>query len=311
MSNYSNHTLVRYNQVLRLIPELFQTKFNKSFKFPESLDENFDEIIQMLSDKYKSTTMCNCISGIIWGLNTFDDKNKYPQEYIQNIIQKYKTFGTNLKEENDLQLINNRSLSEREEKTYQKWEDILNMYKIMYKNLDKTNFNSLLEFVIISLYVLHQPVRSDYANMKVFIDDSFIPKNYKENYCVLQTNPRFVFNKYKTARKYGQIIININEELHNILLDWMEVNPSEYLLVSYIQYKKQYKPFTEETLSHRIPLIFKKYTNIPSNINTLRHSHISYMNKTELNYTNFKEKKETSIKMMHSPNMAECYKRVI
>lgn len=311
MSNYSNHTLVRYNQVLRLIPELFQTKFNKSFKFPESLDENFDEIIQMLSDKYKSTTMCNCISGIIWGLNTFDDKIKYPQEYIQNIIQKYKTFGTNLKEENDSQLINNKSLSEREEKTYQKWEDILNMYKIMYKNLDKTNFNSLLEFVIISLYVLHQPVRADYANMKVFIDDSFVPKDYKENYCVLQTNPRFVFNKYKTARKYGQIVIQINEHLHNILLDWMEINPSEYLLVSYIQYKKQYKPFTEETLSHRMPLIFKKYTNIPSNINTLRHSYISYMNKTELNHTNFKEKKETSIKMMHSPSMAECYKRII
>jgi hypothetical protein len=152
-------------------------------------------------------------------------------------------------------------LTEKEKKSFMKWEDILEFYKNVSKDLIKTNYNRFLEFVIVSLYVLHPPVRADYADMRVFIDDSLIPTNYKENYCVLQTNPRFVFNKYKNSKHKGTTIIQIDNELHSILMDWMEINQSDYLLSSYIQSKSIYKPFTEGCLCRRLTLIFTKYTD--------------------------------------------------
>lgn len=306
-NKYSEHTLIRYKQVVRLLPQLYENKFNKTFNFPESL-EDFDNIVQMLSEKYKPSTLPNCISGIIWHIDTMDNISVS----LQSVRDKYKMLSTKLIADSFKESFsNNKTLSEREQKTFQSWDNIIKMYNTMHSNLNKNNYNSFLEFVIISLYILHPPVRSDYANMKIFIDDSFIPPNYQENYCVLQTNPRLVFNKYKTSKKYGQNIVYINDDLHNILLDWMEINKSEYLLTSYIQYKKEFKPFTEETLSHRIPLIFKKYTNIPSNINTLRHAYVTYANKSDISIDNLISNKENSNKMMHSINMAEGYKRII
>jgi hypothetical protein len=314
MSNteYSKHTIKRYQQVIKLIPILYEEKYTETFKNPETYNEKFDKIIQMLTEKYKTSTLPNCISGIIWNLDLLYKDSTYDKSYITSIKDKYTLLNSKLISDNfKISFSNNKTLSEREEKTFQKWEDIINMYDIMRINLDKNNFNSFLEFVIISLYVLHPPVRADYANMKVFIDDSFVPTNYKENYCVIQTNPRFVFNKYKTSKKYGTKIINMNDELHNIILDWVNINTSEYLLTSYIQYKNEFKPFTEETLSHRIPLIFKKYTGIPSTINTMRHSYITHMNKSNLDIDTLLTNKNTSEKMMHSLVMADGYKRIV
>jgi len=310
--SYSDQTITRYKQVSRLLPPLYESTFNKTFKFPETFDEDFDNVVQMLTKKYKSSTLPNCISGIIWSIDTFDHKDEYDATFLQSIKDKYKLLNSKLIADSFRQsLSDDKVLTEREQKTYQNWDNIMNMYYTMAKQLDRDNFNSFLEFVIISLYVLHPPVRADYANMRVFVDDSYVPADFKENYCVLQTNPRFVFNQYKTAKKYGQTIVNMNEELHDILLDWMSINPTDYLLVSYVQYKKEYKPFVESALCHRIPLIFKKYTNIPSTINTMRHSYITYISNSDATLTNLLAKKDNSASMMHSLNMAEGYKRTV
>lgn len=309
---YSEQTIIRYKQVARLLPPLYEETFNKTFKFPETFDEEFDNVVQMLTNKYKSSTLPNCISGIIWSIDTFDNKDAYDPAFLQSIKEKYTLLNSKLIAESFRQSLSvDKVLSEREQKTYQNWDAILNMYYTMAKQLDKSNFNSFLEFVIISLYVLHPPVRADYANMKVFVDESYVPADFKENYCVLQTNPRFVFNQYKTAKKYGQTVVKMDEELHDILLDWMSINPTDYLLVSYVQYKKEYKPFVESALCHRIPLIFKKYTNIPSTINTMRHSYITHISAPDTTLTTLITKKNNSTNMMHSLNMAEGYKRIL
>ena len=309
---YSEHTIKRYKQVVRLIPPLYESTFHTPFTFPETLNEDFDNIVQMLTNKYMASTLPNCIAGIIWSLDTFDHKEDYDYRFIQSIQEKYQLINSKLIADSfKRSLSTDKVLSEREQKTYQNWDAITQMYHIMAKKLDKLNFTSFLEFVIISLYVLHPPVRADYAGMKVFIDDSYVPVDSQENYCVLQTNPRFVFNQYKTSKRYGQTVIPMNDELHDILLDWMSINPTDDLLVSYIHSKQEYKSFTETTLSHRIPLIFKKYTEIPSTINTMRHSYISHVTASDTTLANMLTKKGNSEKMMHSMVMAEGYQRTI
>jgi hypothetical protein len=307
-NDYSNHTIIRYNQALTSIRRIYEDTFNKQIKLPEDLDTESDNIIEMLKPKYELSTLINFISSIQWYLSNISDK-KYTIEYINNLKEKYREYGKQIKETIERNKIGKEfNLTEREKKTFMKWEDVMMFHQDMLKNLDKTNYNNFLEFVIVSLYVLHLPVRADYANMRLFIDDLHIPIGYSDNYCVLQTNPRFVFNKYKMYKHNGTVIVNIEPELHEILLDWAELNKSGYLLSSYFKSKKEYNIITEGTLCRRISLIFKKYTNIPVTINSLRHSFISYTSKYDQEYN---KKNENAYKMMHTSNMADKYRRMV
>jgi integrase len=308
-NNYSSHTIIRYNQAITSLRRIYEDTFKKQIKLPEDLDKDCDKIIEMLKPHYETVTLINFISAILHHLTTISDSS-YSDTYINSIKDKYKIYGKSIKETLERSKIGKEfELTEREKKTFMKWEDILKFYQNLKTNLDKSNYNKFLEFVIVSLYVLHPPVRADYANMRVFIDDSQILPDYSENYCVLQTNPRFVFNKYKNVKHKGVNVVTMNPELHNILLDWMEINQSDYLLSSYFKSKKEYNIFTEGTLCRRLTLIFNKYTKVPVTINTLRHSLISYNSKKEMDY--FSQKIDLANKMMHAPSIADTYRRIV
>jgi integrase len=239
----------------------------------------------------------------LWKLRQFDT------DVSQSIQVDYQKHGKNIKEEMERSLIGKEfELTEKEKKTFMLWEDIQKIYSEISRTVDRTNYNSFMDYVVISLYVLHPPVRADYANMRIFIDESHIEKNIEENYCVLQTNPRFVFQQYKTAKDKGITVVPMDNELHNILLDWIEINPSDYLLSSYVISKKIYKPFTETTLCKRITAIFLKYSDTPVTINTLRHSFISFMSRYDQEYD---KKRANADKMMHSMAMADKYRRMV
>jgi hypothetical protein len=257
----------------------------------------------MLTTKYKKSTVRNYISAILWKLRT---------EYADNSIElqhSYTKHGLLLKEEMEREMDGHEfELTEKEEKSFMYWEDILEVYSQARQSLDPTNHKSFLEFVILSLYILHPPVRADYANMRVFIDDAHVPTNMTDNYCVLQTNPRFVFQQYKNVKHRGITIVPIDSELHDILLDWMDINETDYLLSSYVYSKKAFIPLTENALTKRVISIFNHRVNKPVSINTLRHSFISFVTKHDQHYY---EKQDNASKMMHSTGMAEKYRRMV
>jgi len=306
MTEYSEHTILRYNQAITSIRRLYEDNVGKKCKIPECLDEDCDKIIEIIKLNYELSSIHSFISAVLWELSK---KSSYDTDYINKIKDKYRVHGKEIKESVERSKIGKEfELTEKEKKNFMVWEDILKFRQSLLNDLHKDDYNSMIEFIIISLYTLHPPVRADYAYMKLFIDDSFVPENYKENYCVLQTNPRFVFNKYKTAKDRGPTIIKIVPELHDILLDWVEINESEYLLSSYIKSKNLSKPFTENTLCRRITLIFQKYLDKSVTINTLRHSFISFMSKNDQEYD---IKKENADKMMHSISIADTYRRIV
>jgi hypothetical protein len=306
MTDYSDHTILRYSQAITSIMRLYEDNFGKKCIIPECLDEDCDKIIDIIKLNYELSSIHSFISAVLWELSKH---NSHKTDYIDKIKDKYREHGKKIKETVERSKIGKEfDLTEKEQKNFMVWEDIVHFRQNLLKNLHKDNYNSMIEFLIISLYTLHPPARADYANMKLFIDNSFVPENYKENYCVLQTNPRFVFNKYKTAKNKGTTVIKIVPELHDILLDWVDMNESEYLLSSYIQSKNMYKPFNESTLCRRITLIFQKYLDKSVTINTLRHSFISFMSKHDQEYD---IKKENAEKMMHSISMADTYRRIV
>ncbi len=136
------------------------------------------------------------------------------------------------------------------------------------KNLKISDLMEIQNYIIMSLYHGHVVPRRalDYVAMKY--------KNYTEddNYIDFKKN-RFVFNKYKTAKKMGQElkgqqILDIPMSLRKILVKWISVIPDE---IDHLLFSSVLKPLTNVTLNQRLNSLFKSRKGI----NSLRHFYLT------------------------------------
>lgn len=131
--------------------------------------------------------------------------------------------------------------SEKTDKQKENWID-WNVIKKMsddgyakvktYKNvLTSKELDHLLNTTILSLYTCIPPRRNqDYLDMlvvKKWNDKMPTDKNYLDLY-----NSQFVFNKYKTSKKYGTQIVKIPNDAENPLMDVLE---------AYLKHHPQFK----------------------------------------------------------------------
>lgn len=117
--------------------------------------------------------------------------------------------------------------TENQQKVLQKVnrETIENMLHKMRGSSDRHTY---MAFVMINVYK-HYQFRNDVAGMEVFFNKSFdeiLPaERDQRNYLVLGKPPEsmsFVLNNYKTKKKYGEKVIEVeSEELKLILRDWI------------------------------------------------------------------------------------------
>jgi hypothetical protein len=138
-----------------------------------------------------------------------------------------------------------------------------------YKNvLDENNINNDKDLQLIQNYIILcllggkyiPPRRSkDYVDFKI----SDIDRD-QDNY--MQGNT-FVFNSYKTAKTYGQQIVEIPKELKTILNKWIKINPTNYLL-----FDSNRNQLTNVKLNQRLNKMFggKKV-----GVNQLRHTFLT------------------------------------
>lgn len=161
--------------------------------------------------------------------------------------------------------------SDTQVKNWISQEEVLDVYNKLQKQTSKLwkkspltqkEHHLLQDFVILSLYVLIPPRRIlDYIAFKIRnineVDDNFMKGR------------QFIFNKYKTAKRYHQQDVPIPQKLKNIITKWTNKNPTyEYLLWD----EKNKRPMTQPTLTHRINAIFggRKIS-----VNQLRHTFIT------------------------------------
>jgi len=147
-------------------------------------------------------------------------------------------------------------------------KDILNELKnnseLIYKkkNISVNDLQEIQSFIIMSLLGgLYIPPRRS----KDFVD--FKIKNInKESDNFLEKNKMF-FNSYKTAKTYGQQVVDIPLQLKNILNKWIKINPTEYLL-----FDSNMNKLSSVKLNQRLNKIFgeKKV-----GVNQLRHTYLT------------------------------------
>ena len=129
----------------------------------------------------------------------------------------------------------------------------------------RTNWKTIQDYVIASLYTLQPPVRLDYADTLVVNSDATKKPddfNYLEN---KKDGMRFVFNRYKTDKKYGQVVKDVPKELEEVLRKWLKINNSGDFLLT----QNNQDLMGDNALSKNISRIFS-HDGKKLNVNLLR-----------------------------------------
>jgi hypothetical protein len=190
------------------------------------------ETIENQLKDYSDNTKKTFLSGITSVLSLYKDKPTYKKTY-DHYYNKMMEKAGEMKETD----INTKT--EKQSENWITWEEVQNTKAILRnlalefsnsKILTPQQFEILLAYVIISLYSEIQPRRNqDYMDMYVVSEN----KNDENKNYLDWSNKKFIFNRYKTAKKYGQQIINIESptliEAITLYLKHHPLNPTPNL----------------------------------------------------------------------------------
>ena len=193
----------------------------KNFKFLCNVEE-----IQEKLNRYKPNTKRSYIISIVSLLKML--KEKQPKKY-KKLYDDYYAILENLNEN----LKDNTTKTEKEETEWigqdavrQKLDEYMRVLDEIkdLKKLNETQYNSLLDLVILGLFILQKPRRNkDYQEM-------FVIKKYKDEYGTDNNfldlfNNNFIYNNYKTKGTYLTQSQPVNEVLQNIISVYMKFHP--------------------------------------------------------------------------------------
>jgi len=286
-----------------------KTLFNLHDKVPfKSLTflRNTDVIEKKLTD-YAESTKKTIYASLASILSLYKDKPAYKATH------KY-YYDKMMTKAEEAKKVDTAEKTETQEKNWVGWEKIEEKRKELAdevakfadkKKVSPSEYSHLLKLLVLSLYVDVPPRRNqDYLDMLVvhslkkgFTEDS------SKNYLVVKKKvpTEFVFNKYKTNKKYGRQTVAIPEKLAGVVGEYLKHRPTTAeektakvfpLLVAH-DGKQLTQP---NSITRVLNSIFEK--NIGSSM--LRHIYLS-------NKMNISEMKSDAHDMAHSLNEQQKY----
>jgi len=193
----------------------------KNFNFLSKTDEILKKI-----HSYKDNTARGYLISIVTILKMFKDDNKklnkmyqFYNEKMNEIAKKIKD-NTNVGELTQVQKENWIEL----DSVKKQLDDLKNMVEKFKNNkvLNNNQYNTLLSYLILSLYTLEEPRRNkDYQDCNIvgnYTDNLPNDKNY------ISPN-KLIFNVYKTSKKYGKQIFDIKPELKEVIDIYVKHHP--------------------------------------------------------------------------------------
>jgi len=261
------------NLYLRNLERLNNNKPLKNLTFLSKVDD----IKERLKD-YKENTQRVFLISIVSTLNAVKDSNKRLQKTYKVYYDMMNDLNKHLREQPT------EKKSDTQEENWLSWDEVRDKYNEIAskvptdkKELTEKEYDALLQCVIMSLYIELPPRRNqDYGKMMVVksITDGM---SKDTNYLDLDKK-EFVFNVYKTSKKYGQQIVKIPEKLMETLLLYLKSHPiigkskiNKKTIVPFL-IKYDGKPLDKiNSITRVLNRIFKK--NIGSSM--LRHIYLS------------------------------------
>jgi len=191
----------------------------KNFNFLK----NVEGILEKLT-KYKDNTRRSYLISIVSILGVMKGENK-PFIKLHKLYQD-KMMNT----DKEIRAKPADEKSETQKENWVSWEEVeskLNELKEKLnfgkkKALNEGDFNNLLSYVILSLYVYQAPRRNtDYLKMNIVKTNK---DETDKNFLVLDTN-EFVFNVYKTFKKEGIVRIKLSDNMKEVIDLYLKHHP--------------------------------------------------------------------------------------
>jgi hypothetical protein len=210
--NLSASSLKTYSSVLRNLQK------NMKGEGLEWFSENVTSILDYLKEKTAQTKKTS-----LSALFVLTKEQRYKDVMVQ--VMKLVNETDKSQKKNDKQDKNWMSVKEIQDI----YDPLLVKAKSMLSNKSILNESTMMEFLLVSFLggVVKDlaPRRSqDYSELKI--------RNYdtkKDNY---YESGKFYFNVYKTAKSYGEQVIQVPKELDVILKKWIKMNTNDYMLYS-------------------------------------------------------------------------------
>ncbi len=187
--------------------------------------------IDALIAPYADNTQKALFTTITSVLSLVKDTAGYKKVY-QHYYDKMMGKATEMKEAG----ADSSTKTEKQKDNWADWKDVEVIQKHLMeevekfssnKNITPEQFNTLLNLVVLSLYSEIQPRRNqDYLDMSV-VKSSAKELPTDSNFLVIEkSSPKeFVFNKYKTAKKYGQQKMPLTPGLSKVLSLYLKFHP--------------------------------------------------------------------------------------
>ncbi|AIW01873.1 MAG: hypothetical protein YSLV5_ORF15 [Yellowstone Lake virophage 5] len=182
-----------------------------------------EEVMKKI-DEYAESTQKAIFATITSVLSLYKDKPTYKKVYDFY-------YGKMMEKSKEAREAPTNEKSEKQKDNWISWEDVEKRKTELKaevdafgKTLTPTQYDTLLRYVVLSLYTDIQPRRNqDYLDMFV------IRKMTREsptdrNYYDLATQ-KFIFNKYKTAKSYGAQIVEVPTALQEALSIYIRHHP--------------------------------------------------------------------------------------
>ncbi len=195
--------------------------------------KNTDDILKKL-ENYSDNTKKTILSAITSILSLYNDKSVYKK------LHKF-YFELMMNKANDMKNIDSNIKTEKENKNWIEWDEIITIRErlkneilefIDNKIISVAQYNKLLSLLVLSLYTMIPPRRNvDYIEM-FFINHNKDTLDSNKNY-LDYINKKFIFNNYKTNKKYGLQSLEIPNnllEIINLYLKHHPLNPDKKLL---------------------------------------------------------------------------------
>jgi len=198
------------------VNNLFRLNDSVGFKSLTFL-KNTDKIIDQIKD-YALNTQRTKLASIVNALSLYKDKAAYKKlyQYYNDLYNDKNELSKNKKDTSEK--------TDREKENWIDWKDVeakrdnlkTEVDQFPSKNFTIKQFNTLLQYLVLSLYSLVPPRRNqDYLQMyvvKKHTDDADTNRNYYD----MDSN-KFIFNQYKTKKTYHQQDVDVPTELKDVL----------------------------------------------------------------------------------------------
>ena len=277
--NANKKTFIKYLDTIQRLRRIYFNIKDTKVKVYHDFDwlKDTEKVIKIITEKYSNpnslSTMMNAISATLGRLA------KYQDVYLNTYKNLNIALANNKKQ---IQLEKENQLTPQEKNSFMEWNDILNLEQ----KIKESNPENLAIYYI---YTQIPPRRvGDYSSLiiqqegpasagRAELEDSKADDN-NQNFVILNNKrnkvQKIILNQYKTAKKYGQYIIEpVPSKLSKAIIDLIKekgIKNGEYLFQN-----SNGKPYGE-SFSFRIKKLFIDITGKGITVNTLRHSFISH-----------------------------------